>query len=649
MAVSTRMEAYMTFTKLALAVLGTIGLTAGTVLAVAEPTSKPIPAAALADAGACPGSACAKAGCTKSACAVPVAVKAETKCAPCPIAARQTEPLSAAVATEDDAITRPLPAGYSEAPAASSYTEYSPSAKTACDAATRETSFAGLGVNSNAGVSGRAVFAAASESDLCPAAACSATHCADSACEAGACGEAACEGDACPATAQKHTRRLTLGIGISTSGPIIHVATGPNDDSTCESCPQGACSAASLAGKIVASLFGSTSESACNENACEASRSITATACEAKPVAADHAFPICTASACAAAKCCDEASEVAASCATCKCCTCGDCECESSEDVAQHETPADHHQFATKSHTFNINGRRVTVGTHVRHDNGDRSFYVLNSEIQGTSPVGDDPPLPIPRFQTLPHEWANELQREELERVSGGFNVLMGNDPAGNVPPVICPGESEIARNYDSYRLDPQTAREAAGRVHVTHVAPGEFHPPMDVQFFAAHPEIGPGQRIRLSGFAAPVAAPLPPRMLPSRLEGTWTRTIAGGTTEFTHHNGRISGRWQITNGVEVRFSGSCSVLKDDQFVGVIDEIEMDTDASEAFHPSRIALQRLIDQPFAARLVVDGDSLIIKDFRCSGLSPNVKDEKQTSDLLDCVRAFACGRFERGLE
>ncbi|MBA3315066.1 MAG: hypothetical protein M3552_14515 [Planctomycetota bacterium] len=203
----------------------------------------------------------------------------------------------------------------------------------------------------------------------------------------------------------------------------------------------------------------------------------------------------------------------------------------------------------------------------------------------------------------------------------------------------------EPHRNYDSYNAGlPRDADEAPGRVRVTHIAPGTFHLPADVNCFPPT-DFRPSQRIRLSGFAAPVAAPQP-RSLSPRLEGTWTRTIGTDVSSFSHRDGRVNGSWQVTNGIEVRFSGSCTVTKDDQFVGVIDEVEARGTDGESFQ-AHVLVQRLVDQPFAARFVVDGDALIIKDIRCAGISPSIKDEKQTSDLLDYVRTFACGRFERG--
>ncbi len=87
-------------------------------------------------------------------------------------------------------------------------------------------------------------------------------------------------------------------------------------------------------------------------------------------------------------------------------------------------------------------------------------------------------------------------------------------------------------------------------------------------------------------------------------------------------------------------------VTKDEQFIGIIDEIEAKGDDGESFE-AHMLVQRLVDQPFAVRFVADGESLIIKDIRCSGLAPSIDEKNASAQLLDYVRTFGCGRFERG--
>lgn len=259
----------------------------------------------------------------------------------------------------------------------------------------------------------------------------------------------------------------------------------------------------------------------------------------------------------------------------------------------------------------------------------------------------------VDRLQAL--RSSNWLSPETLGGFGAGFlTSLEESIPAHSnesVPPVIHGGAP--LRSYDSYRLTESHPAEAPGRVRVTHVTPHVYHVPHDIHLFPAA-DFRPSQRIRLSSFAAPVAASQPPappqiaRSISPRLEGTWTRTAGSSTCTFTHRNGRLYGSWRPHDQFELRFSGSCSVTKDDQFVGVIDEIEASGEHDESFGAHAMA-QRLIDQPFAARFIVDGDSLILKDVRCSGLSPTIQDEKQTSELLQYVRTYACGKFERGEE
>jgi hypothetical protein len=240
---------------------------------------------------------------------------------------------------------------------------------------------------------------------------------------------------------------------------------------------------------------------------------------------------------------------------------------------------------------------------------------------------------------------------DQAERVSPRDiprpHVSVGAIHFDGVPPVIAPGRhSEASRNYDSVyvRDDADNVGEAPGRVRVTH-GPVNVH----YQYLPEPSHLPLSPRIRLSGFAAPIAAPLPPRAISPRLEGTWTRTSGDATSSFTFRNGRVSGRWSVANGTEICFSGTCAVMKDDQFIGIIDEIEAKGQSDESTLDANMLAQRLVDQPFAARFVTDGDSLIIKHVRCSGLTPTIDEEDASTELLQVVRLFGCGRYEHDNE
>jgi len=621
----------MTLTKLALAVLGTIGLTAGTVLAVSEPAPPPLPAAlAQISAGRCPGSACGtrqcgSEGCPFSAKVAAVACESETcckstKCAAPPL---QSEPIVAEVCSE--------------------HQTFGASAGTRCEACLASQKscsesaslFDADGIcrkhytdhhETNACAARGHVLLTGTGSETCENGVCT----ADAQCEANSNG--ACESE-CPTANGNATRRITLGIGLSTGGPIVHVAAGPNEQPGSGS--QTVRTNAPSVGRIVLSLItGAPCESLADS--CDARQPITATACEAKPACADAACPVaaCSASACHQCSHCG-----------CDTCECDTCKCDAhSKDAAANGIERNGHEVVAFS-----DGRRYRVRDFaIRYFDGLDRVQIPTAPRPGLfSGLGDYPPLKVPNWDAEPLNWHPSFANSALFEEPAV-------DHASELPPVITPGRGDvIERDFDPIHL--HRSADAPGRVRLTH-APVHVHydsvprPPVDSL----------PQTIRLSAFAAPVAAPLPPRAASPRLEGTWKRTSA---TSFTFENGRISGSWDATTGVRIdsegksielkshiRFSGSCTVTTDGQFIGVIDDIEVTReDGFSNVHGTPASVQRLIDQPFAARFVVDGDSLIVKDIRCGGLSPVIDQEDTSADLLQFVRLNGCGRYERAAE
>jgi hypothetical protein len=154
--------------------------------------------------------------------------------------------------------------------------------------------------------------------------------------------------------------------------------------------------------------------------------------------------------------------------------------------------------------------------------------------------------------------------------------------------------------------------------------------------------------RLMSASFDAPAVAPSPVaagRPVRPAVEGKWARVRGATTTDLTIEAGRIRATWHAEadgRRPEIRFSGTCS-MADGQVFGVIDSLEFDSGSTDEAHA---AAARLIDQPFAARIVADGDSLIIKDVRCAGLEPNVEEETSDEGIADIVRFYVCGQYLR---
>lgn len=582
----------MTLTKLALTVLGTIGLTAGTVLAVSEPTPAPLPAAlAEASTGGCAGSACASSKCASAGCPLSAASIAATahcaekcsaqKCSAdqCPAPPSQSEPIAAEVCVEHH-LSAPVGTRCGTCVAAEAC-----SSKTAslfdADGICRK-HFCAETADSVCPSKGH-VLLAGTCSEKCANTVCTADgHCdANTNCEA-----SACEGE-CPVAAAKATRRFTLGIGLSTGGPIIHVAAGPKGN---DSQSKDGCSAASVAGRFVLSLMNKTS---CEDaDACrDETREITATACEAKSTCATATCPTSKCASVTVAECSQSECRADSHC----CCTSMECRCPGCQGEC------DQSQAASAPSIL-----------HLRD---------------------------IVRDAAHP-EWRPTTKDEVAHKY---FAATPG------LPPVF--HHEEPSPGFHTFTFEPSESSPSesgsVGRVRVAH-GPIHFFPRPDVRALPQIAQLPHGHRIRLSGFAAPVAAPQPPRAISPRLEGTWSRAAGDATSSFTFQNGRASGTWQVANGIEIRFSGTCTVTKDEQFIGIIDEIEAKGNDAKSFQ-AHMLVQRLVDQPFAVRFVADGESLILKDIRCSGLSPAIDHKDASSDLLQYVRTFGCGRYEHGEE
>lgn len=291
----------MTLTKIALTVLGTVGLAAGTVFAVAEPAPAELPQAATqANAcSRCSGHTCGTAKCMAAAAAcTPVAASACAENAAC---ARNCE---------EDGACRPETA----------------EGDAACTAAAAEPACNPLS----------SILAAACDS----AQDCSAE-------------------ESCTKAAPGHTRKLTFSFGISSNGPILRLTSGPigSAEGACPAATSGcgtmcqqvaACRPASPC--VQANCEGATcTKESCTESGtcakcCDAAARLITTACEAQPACATSglaslcAASTCPASACHAAACsasscsasvCDGSACEDGACAASKCASCPHTGCRS--------------------------------------------------------------------------------------------------------------------------------------------------------------------------------------------------------------------------------------------------------------------------------------------------------------------------------
>lgn len=286
----------MALTKIALSLLGTIALSAGTLLAVSEPGSAPLPTVQQpAKCSSCPGKAataalqaCQKGTCqtTAAACAVPTSAENQSACA----AGRCETEKVAATACESDR----------------------------CDAekeriATREALF-DTGVNSESGVAGSVVFVAENEND-CPNGAC------------------------LTETTGCHGHPVSVGQKDRESNRLFKtVKTTTVYFKDCRECAaadeKGACSA-------------NCDKGTCPGGACPGAAAsdtatipVSATACQAKPACATDACRVsacaesCSKSSCQTAAvqkaACDRSVAFADCCKSCENCDCEACACRRS-------------------------------------------------------------------------------------------------------------------------------------------------------------------------------------------------------------------------------------------------------------------------------------------------------------------------------
>ena len=149
--------------------------------------------------------------------------------------------------------------------------------------------------------------------------------------------------------------------------------------------------------------------------------------------------------------------------------------------------------------------------------------------------------------------------------------------------------------------------------------------------------------RLMTASFALPepVVAPSPERKHGERsIHGAWARTVGVSAVSFVIDGDRIRGMCDDS----VVFSGTCSVSRDGQVIGVIDDVQYSDEPTAAL----LVTQAIVDQPFAFRFTLDGPELIVKDFRCGGLdAASVEVEGVKTTLAARVAAFVCGRYERG--
>jgi hypothetical protein len=613
----------MTVTKIALSALAVIGLTAGTLLAVGEPTAAPLPHPQTAARASCPtkaGAACrveavstctaakhtatddAKSGCSKTACEQ-AAVAVDTcsnaclskKCdATVAVSAVKAAAVAARACAADCAVdtvcqTKSNAHCTAAAPGcgtvkAAAVNAKSPKEKnvnnatcsqdavslqkksTPCDEASCKGEVAKPTASKHEAHRAERKKSAPSEATVVIVAECD--HCSRSVCKGESC--TAKTSTACSPTKKPGSEtvspskqhKLTIRIGLGKNGPVFHVATGASD-----ACP------ASKPQKMA--------------------QPVATTSCEAKPACASA----CSVAACAAAHCgethcetCPAARGVEAGFVTQKsppaplCCHAGACACD--EECACEACacstvcpPAPSEQLPT-----------IEAGMRPPIDGGRR---LINWTRIGFSTASD------------------RLEVGSLHTHRQG--ALGGAAAPDDVP----------------------------GRVRLSEAPMMRFFPPV--------PDFVPP--IILSSFVEPVATMphSPPHHAAAShrrhpAEGHWRRTVGDCLVEFSCERGRLRGTFELPtpNGeTRIHVVGTCSATPDGQLFGVIDEV--DVQSPHASLDVRAIAVRFVDQPFAIRFRADGDSLIIKEVRCAGLSPHVEHER-TSELFEKVRLIACGRY-----
>ncbi|MGC1275084.1 MAG: hypothetical protein WBC44_15370 [Planctomycetaceae bacterium] len=227
-----------------------------------------------------------------------------------------------------------------------------------------------------------------------------------------------------------------------------------------------------------------------------------------------------------------------------------------------------------------------------------------------------------------------------FEQFDAGTGTVLGWSAAQFAPGERHPGyDHHVAPPHHDSMVRFMPEPELPGRVRLRSVVPPHFFHG-NMQHFPAGPQFEvPHRGIAMSSFGMPVAATQPPATARhasrNTLEGTWTRTFGNVTISFTIENDRLSGSFGDGGDVNVRFSGMCSISEDGQIVGLIDDVgQLPVTWTGG----------LIDQPFAVRFRLDGSDLILKDLRCAGLNSEIEYNGQKLEAGDTIRNFACGRY-----
>jgi len=524
----------MTLTKIALTVFATVGLTAGTVLAVAEPTPSSLPEAAASACSACPSRSCGTAKCMAagSACSKTAASTDANACDESGTCRDETS----------DNTGGPIGPGY-----------------------------------------GTQVFTTAAYA----AEACASTQ--------------ACSGKACEN--QKNTKKLTLSLGFGSNGPIVRLTSGETPAPCAEEACNDLAECVKTAVAACACPAGTCEKESCDacpcDGKCEQSQQVVATACEAKPA--------CAAAACSTTACSPSSGHVSVGDAVAcdaKACAAGTCQpsqrapCPDDATVAEAAESSD------------------AVCAVAACDCNDCCCESCDCTTDTACPTGQICPVAV------------RLHHFQTAGILPNGIRLMATGIAPPTGEAACQGDG--CRNYDSYRL--ADAAELPGRVRLTHVP--------DIQFFPPGPEfLAANRMIALSEFTGPVAAPRPTSAAPRpSIAGAWGRSIGTSALSFVIDGDRIRGMCDES----VLFSGTCSVSQDGQVFGVLDEVRYSDEPN-----ATLLTQSLVDQPFAFRFTRDCDDLIIKDFRCGGMSNEVEVDGVKTSLASHVAAFVCGRYERG--
>lgn len=639
----------MTLMKLALSLLGTVGLTAGTLLAVAEPSPEPLPETNLPAAcssckttsATCKKSKCGSSRClTSKACDITASANAACKAAACAqksLSAQNTEPVSTTSACSEKPCAKSACATETCAKKTGSKaacskekceTQVSLNKKCAGTSSCEKTQAKACKADAKVSVCAKQVSTCEKKVSACGKNACQVQPVSTTACEKSACAKTKCT-EAVSTKADCDTQAsCATSKACATSSCTVETAAASqccdskccNDcEGDCAACPgkaKGDCNTRSdgkakgdcanddivlniesypgmIVGVGVNSNSGIVGKHVFTVTVKSGTREVEqgdvlVTACEAKPACVTRT---CVTQCPPVSHCptacalAKNAEPVANRCASCEDCICVKCNCD---DDSRGNRPG----FArVGGFPFETLMPAVVPPMH---------WSMIALEQSGRLPFHPLHELPTPRV----HHDARQ--------------------------PFLPGGEHSLR-----FRIDPRSPQSRHPHRPATDRSPHAFAEPgqmMDRRDFA------------MSSFGTPVSAKRPVQRpeqpsAAATVEGTWSRTHGDMILTFTCRNGRLEGTCHAAGGKVLEFSGTCSVSADDQIFGLIDNLEV-PGIPGAF------TSWLVDQPFAVRFRAADTGLVLKDFRCADLPTTVEHLGETYTVADTVRAVVCGRFTR---